>query len=348
MARDRRFIAVHRGGPLKPADHAALARWAADCAERVLPLFARHSSDPRPGQAIATARAWADGEVRTGVAMKASAAAHAAARGAVDRAAIAAARAAGHAVATAHAADHSMGSLLYALKALEASGAPGEPELESQLSKLPRRLRSRVASGIVSRRRRPDDRFRDLGSDAWTVRERAGRQLFDQGERAVATIVAGAGHQSPRVRAACVELMDHLADERCCEPLLAALRDPSPLVRRHAVHAVGCQRCKVRPLALDVVDLLIERVDTDSSARVRRVAVHQLGLQAWDCRAVSVLTRVISESDDPGLVARATHALDEQRRSQPTRPGVDTVSGAPVARPGAAGRRGNPPAASGP
>ena len=61
--------------------------------------------------------------------MKASLASHAAARQAKGKAAIAAARAAGQAVATAHAADHSMGALLYALKALEASGRPSEPEL---------------------------------------------------------------------------------------------------------------------------------------------------------------------------------------------------------------------------
>ena len=192
-----------------------------------------------------------------------------------------------------------------------------------------------------------DDTFRDLGSDVWTTRQQVIQQLFNQGERAVATLVTGAGHTSPRVRAACVELMDHLGDERCCGPLLAALRDASPLVRRHAVHAVGCQRCKVRPLPFDVVMLLIERVESDRSPRVRRVAVHQLGLQAWDHRAVEVLTRVITASDDPGLVSRAEHAIEEQRRRRPARPDDARVSAAPAARRGAAGRRGNPPAASG-
>lgn len=253
--------------------------------------------------------------------MKAAVAAHAAAREVEDEAAIAAARATGHGVATAHAADHSMGSLLYALKALEASGVSAEQELESQLAKLPPRLRSQVASGVAARRKRPDDsRFRDLDSEVWTVRKQAIQRLFNQGERAVATLVAGAVHRSPRVRAACVELMDHLGDERCCEPLRAALRDTSPLVRRHAVHAVGCQRCKVRPLPFDVVELLIERVESDSSSRVRRVAVHQLGLQAWDPRAVDVLTRVISASRDPGLVSRAEQALEEHLRRRPARP----------------------------
>ena len=149
--RDCRFIAAHRGGPLDRESHRFLARWAAGCAERVLPLFVRLSEDPRPQQALEVARAWADGEVATGVAMKASVAAHAAARMARDKAAIAAARAAGHAVATAHAADHSMGALLYALKALEASGSASQPELELQLGNLPPHLLDAVSSGIEAR-----------------------------------------------------------------------------------------------------------------------------------------------------------------------------------------------------
>ena len=149
--RDRRFVAAHRGGPLDRASHVFLARWAAGCAERVLPLFTRCSDDRRPQDALVTARKWANGEVKTGAAMKASLAAHAAARAAKDKAATAAARAAGQAVATAHAADHSMGALLYSLKALEASGRPSEAALQHQLAKLPEHLRRPVTSGVCLR-----------------------------------------------------------------------------------------------------------------------------------------------------------------------------------------------------
>ena len=69
--------------------------------------------------------------------MKSSVAAHAAARQVSDPAAIAAARAAGHAVATAHFADHCMGALLYAMKAMEAAGVPSVPEMELRLEELP-------------------------------------------------------------------------------------------------------------------------------------------------------------------------------------------------------------------
>jgi hypothetical protein len=136
---------------LDRASHALLARWAADCAEEVLPLFASASADPRPREALATARAWADGRVKTGVAMKASVAAHAAAREATDPVAVAAARAAGQAVATAHFADHSMGALLYTLKALVLSGRSPDAELRRRLDQLPSALREPVATGVAVR-----------------------------------------------------------------------------------------------------------------------------------------------------------------------------------------------------
>jgi hypothetical protein len=134
--------------------HVFLARWAADCAKRVLHLYTRCGHDRCPKDALDIARKWANGEVKTGAAMKASVAAHAAARRVKDKAAIAAARAAGQAVATAHCADHCMGALLHSIKALEASGNPSNLELQVQLAKLPEALREPVASGVSLRMQR--------------------------------------------------------------------------------------------------------------------------------------------------------------------------------------------------
>jgi hypothetical protein len=151
MPRDQRLIAVHRGGPLSRANHQRLAKWAADCAAKVLPLFEQHSSDTRPRQALATARDWAAGNIATGVAMRASVACHAAARAATDKAAIAAARAAGHAVATAHFAEHALGGLLYALKALQAANKPIVAELQRRLKSAPAAVRVAVRQGVEQR-----------------------------------------------------------------------------------------------------------------------------------------------------------------------------------------------------
>lgn len=136
---------------MQQTDHAVLARWAANCAERALHLFTGHSDDTRPQRAVETCRTWAEGEIRAGACMKAAVAAHAAARETTHKAAVAAARAAGHAAATAHAADHSIGALLYALKALEASGVASDTELDLQLARLPEHLRRPVSSGTACR-----------------------------------------------------------------------------------------------------------------------------------------------------------------------------------------------------
>jgi hypothetical protein len=151
--RDRRFVAVHRGGPLDIATHHLLAAWAADSAEHVLPLFTRWSTDERPQQAIDTARAWARGEIPVGVAQKAAVAAHAAAREVDNPSATAAARAAGHAVATAHMADHSMGAFIYALKAVEAAGASVDIERAWQEEHIPDEVRELILSGLDIRLR---------------------------------------------------------------------------------------------------------------------------------------------------------------------------------------------------
>ncbi len=146
--RDKRFIAAHRGGPLSKENHYLLAAWAADCAERVLPLFEDHSTDNRPRHAVAVSRQWARGEIPVGQAQKASLAAHAAAREAKNPAAAAAARSAGHAVATAHFADHSLGAAIYALQAAEAAGKSLSDEYTWLIDKVPKSVRELVISAI--------------------------------------------------------------------------------------------------------------------------------------------------------------------------------------------------------
>lgn len=107
-----------------------LAQWAAECVERVLPLFeARRSFDSRPRVALEAALAFARGSIRVGAARQAALGAHAAARSVGDPAARSAARAAAHAAATAHLGGHARHAAEYAVKAVHAS-APGDPTAE--------------------------------------------------------------------------------------------------------------------------------------------------------------------------------------------------------------------------
>ena len=118
------------GGQQSEAEHRALALWAAECAERVLPLFERERHDDvRPRRAVEAARAWIRGEIGMQLARAAALAAHDASKEAVSPAARAAARAAEHAALTAQVAEHARRAASYAdraqREATDAGQTPG-------------------------------------------------------------------------------------------------------------------------------------------------------------------------------------------------------------------------------
>src|SRR5688572_22477022 len=142
-------------------DQRSMATWAADCAERVLPLFEKaYPNDDRPRRAIETCRTW----VHTGVFKMAeirgaSLTAHAAARAAKENnAASFAARAAGQAVATAHVPQHAFGGAYYALKAI-AAAEPAHAEAKVvkehvwQAQHIPANLREEVLKRVIVQKR---------------------------------------------------------------------------------------------------------------------------------------------------------------------------------------------------
>jgi hypothetical protein len=113
---------------LSEEDRRLVGFWAADCAERVLPLFeAKAPSDTRAREAIEGIRAFARGGKRTAQLRSLAWAAYAAAREVGDPVAAAAARAAGLAAATAyiharvtlHQAKHALGPAAYGARARE-------------------------------------------------------------------------------------------------------------------------------------------------------------------------------------------------------------------------------------
>jgi hypothetical protein len=133
--RDKRFVAVHRGGYLTKDNHRGLMRWARECSEHVL-LLIDEKIDKRLIHALNVAKEWENDNVSTGDAMKASLDAHAAARESSNPISIAVARSIGQAVATAHMADHSLGAALYALKAVKHAGKSINEEREWQIKQL--------------------------------------------------------------------------------------------------------------------------------------------------------------------------------------------------------------------
>jgi hypothetical protein len=125
----------------------ALALWAADCAERVLPFFEEaYPRDKCPRDAIKSARLWVRGKIKCGEARKAALAAHASAKKCHHFSAPQfAARAAGQAVATAHVPQHAFGAAYYTLKIAAADSANANvkvaKELNWQTQHLPKNLR---------------------------------------------------------------------------------------------------------------------------------------------------------------------------------------------------------------
>jgi hypothetical protein len=103
---------------LSEADRRAVAAWAADCAERVLPIFeAAAPGDGRPRNLLARTRAFARGELDVGEGIRRRFAGGVPAGEVRAPAAAAAARAAGQAAATPHMGAHALGAAAYAAKA---------------------------------------------------------------------------------------------------------------------------------------------------------------------------------------------------------------------------------------
>lgn len=149
--RDKRFIVEHRGGPLKKEQHYQLMNWACNCAEHVLPLFGE-KIDERLIHALNVGIAWALGNASVREARKASVDAHAVARESKNPVSTDVARAAGHAVATAHMADHSLGTAMYALKAVKNAGKSVDEEIKWQNEQLPSEIKELVLTARESKR----------------------------------------------------------------------------------------------------------------------------------------------------------------------------------------------------
>ncbi|PRB18476.1 putative immunity protein [Microbacterium sp. MYb62] len=113
------------------ADRRIVAVWAADCAERVLPLFEREApDDDRARDAIVRTRAFARGELTAAGEIRRRFVAGRAARSATTPAGVAAARAAAQAAGVAHMGAHALGAAAYAARAVELAH-PDDPEARS-------------------------------------------------------------------------------------------------------------------------------------------------------------------------------------------------------------------------
>lgn len=98
-------------------------------------------------------------------------------------------------------------------------------------------------------------------------------------DEAKAALIRGLKHSNSKIRWWCIQLMDHVADESYLTPLLdAAYNDPTPRNRRHAIHALACEKCKPDRcrLKIDIREDLQRIIETDSDPSVRQTALDEL------------------------------------------------------------------------
>lgn len=114
-----------------------VAAWAADCAERALPLFeAEAGEDRRPRDAIARTRAFARGDLQPAGEIRRRFHAGRAAGAVTGGAAVAAARSAAQAAAVAHLGAHALGAAAYAVRAAGRAGRDEGAELRWQIDRM--------------------------------------------------------------------------------------------------------------------------------------------------------------------------------------------------------------------
>ena len=120
---------------LDDAGRRLVALWAADCAERVLPLFeAEAPDDDRARDGIERTRAYGRGELDAAGEIKRRFNAGRAARSVKSPAAVAAARAAGQASGVAHMGAHALGAAACAAKAASLDAIDSESARRDEVS----------------------------------------------------------------------------------------------------------------------------------------------------------------------------------------------------------------------
>jgi len=136
-----------------------------------------------------------------------------------------------------------------------------------------------------------------------------------EGPVPVASLAAASlAHADPRVRRACLGVLDHEASDESVGVFRAALHDPVPRVRVIALHGLVCERCRDGLLcAADVASDVARLIGSDPSPKVRHAAV----VAAWplagrDDRVAAAVGRAAAEDGDD-LVRAVAAAVVEGR-----------------------------------
>jgi HEAT repeat protein len=128
----------------------------------------------------------------------------------------------------------------------------------------------------------------------------------DMGRAAVRPLIAALSDPDPLVRRQAAEALGKISDPRAVEPLITTLSDPDPLIRRQAIQALG--KIKDPRAGKPLTEILI---DTDEEPYVRATAAGALG-RIEQATAVNALISALY--DDNWVVrSRAVRALGKIR-----------------------------------
>jgi HEAT repeat protein len=134
--------------------------------------------------------------------------------------------------------------------------------------------------------------------------------LYSRGKEAVPAIRAGLTHSDANIRRWCASLADNFADAELFRALVPLLNDPKAEVRVWAVHSLSCETCKGGPNPVDAVPLLLDRIESDVSMRVRRQAASMLAHhRSPDVRVLPVFKRLLVEESDRKLRLHAEQGI---------------------------------------
>lgn len=134
--------------------------------------------------------------------------------------------------------------------------------------------------------------------------------LYRRGATVLPALRQGLRHANWHVRRWCAILADNFADAETLRALTPLLHDPRADVRVWAVHSLSCEGCKSGPNPIDVIPLLLERIEQDPNIKVRRQAVAMLAHHRTpDARVLPIFKKLVAEDADHKLRRHAEQGL---------------------------------------
>jgi len=134
--------------------------------------------------------------------------------------------------------------------------------------------------------------------------------LYSRGAEALPAVRQGLQHANWHIRHWSAILADNFADDETFRALTPLLHDPRAEVRVWAVHSLSCEKCKNGPNPVDVIPLLLERIEQDPNIKVRRQAVAMLAYHRTpDPRVLPIFKRIVLEEADNKLRRHAEQGL---------------------------------------